>query len=262
MSKYQLENRAPLLRSTRRMAISNSLRCLYTWKRERETPVCLKEKELRISMEQQVYRIWTYVYSLSAFTYVNFLSPVPVHLLIHFTQLLPRHPHENKKKQVLTSPFNPPGFSLHSKNQALRGSDMLPQISNGAYLDSLCMAEKFILHVEVLFGTIDNLEWVFAERGVKGMFCYFFNSFILVHTSYCLLSSSHRDVPRPRSPHALPKNSRPLHPLIPHAGHGSAAHGHDDARTPRSSIRPRALSQDPHRYLAYRRAQVGEGRCR
>ena len=214
-------------------------------------------------MEQQVYRIWTYVYSLSAFTYVNFLSPVPVHLLIHFTQLLPRHPHENKKKTSIDFSFQPSRvLSAFEESSAACISDMLPQISNGAYLDSLCMAEKFILHVEVLFGTIDDLEWVFAKRGVKGMFCYFFNSFILVHTSYRLLSSSHRDVPRPRSPHALPKNSRALHPLIPHAGHESAAHGHDDARTPRSSIRPRALSQDPHRYPAYRRAQVGEGRCR
>ena len=42
---------------------------------ERETPVSLKEKQVR--MEQQVYRIWTYVHSLSAkFTYVNFLFPV------------------------------------------------------------------------------------------------------------------------------------------------------------------------------------------
>ena len=71
---------------------------VYMEEGERETPVCLKEKELRISMEQQVYRIWTYVYSLSAFTYVNFLSPVPVHLLIHFTQLLPHHPPRKQKK--------------------------------------------------------------------------------------------------------------------------------------------------------------------
>ena len=47
---------------------------------------------------------------------------------------------------------------------------MLRQVSNGAYLDAIRMAEKFILHVEVLFGTIDDLEWIFAGRGVKGVF--------------------------------------------------------------------------------------------
>jgi hypothetical protein len=91
---------------------------------------------------------------------------------------------------------------------------MLRQVSDGAYLDALRMAEKFILHVEVLFGTIDDLEWAFAERGVKGVLLYSI-SFILVHPSYRLLSFSHRDSSCPRSPHALPKNSRTLHPLNP-----------------------------------------------
>ena len=31
------------------------------------------------------------------------------------------------------------------------------------------MAEKFILHVEVLFGAIDDLEHYFAGSGLKGM---------------------------------------------------------------------------------------------
>ena len=31
------------------------------------------------------------------------------------------------------------------------------------------MAEKFILHVEVLFATIDDLEWHFARLRQKGM---------------------------------------------------------------------------------------------
>ena len=30
------------------------------------------------------------------------------------------------------------------------------------------MAEKFILHVEVLFATIDDLEWHFAQLTMKG----------------------------------------------------------------------------------------------
>ena len=46
---------------------------------------------------------------------------------------------------------------------------MLRQVSNGQYLDAIRMAEKFILHVEVLFGAIDDLEHHFAGNGLKGM---------------------------------------------------------------------------------------------
>lgn len=46
---------------------------------------------------------------------------------------------------------------------------MLRQVSNGQYLDAIRMAEKFILHVEVLFGTIDDLEYHCARLNLKGM---------------------------------------------------------------------------------------------
>jgi len=46
---------------------------------------------------------------------------------------------------------------------------MLRQVSNGQYLDAIRMAEKFILHVEVLFATIDDLEFHFARLGMKGL---------------------------------------------------------------------------------------------
>ena len=45
---------------------------------------------------------------------------------------------------------------------------MLRLVSNGQYLDAIRMAEKFILHVEVLFATIDDLELCFAQRNAKG----------------------------------------------------------------------------------------------
>lgn len=45
---------------------------------------------------------------------------------------------------------------------------MLRQVSNGQYLDAIRMAEKFILHVEVLFGTIDDLECHSARLNLKG----------------------------------------------------------------------------------------------
>jgi len=47
---------------------------------------------------------------------------------------------------------------------------MLRQVSNGQYLDAIRMAEKFILHVEVLFGAIDDLEHHFASNGLKGTY--------------------------------------------------------------------------------------------
>jgi hypothetical protein len=45
---------------------------------------------------------------------------------------------------------------------------MLRQVSNGQYLDAIRMAEKFILHVEVLFAAIDDLEFQFASLQLKG----------------------------------------------------------------------------------------------
>ncbi|KAG8928977.1 hypothetical protein FRC00_001584, partial [Tulasnella sp. 408] len=48
-------------------------------------------------------------------------------------------------------------------------SDMLLHISNGMYLEVVRLAEKFVLHVEVLFAVIDEFEAGFARAGAKGM---------------------------------------------------------------------------------------------
>ncbi|KDQ61765.1 hypothetical protein JAAARDRAFT_122743 [Jaapia argillacea MUCL 33604] len=60
-------------------------------------------------------------------------------------------------------------LSAFEESSAACISDMLRQVSNGQYQDAIRMAEKFILHVEVLFATIDDLEFVFASLNVKGM---------------------------------------------------------------------------------------------
>ncbi|KAI9464198.1 hypothetical protein HD554DRAFT_2222214 [Boletus coccyginus] len=60
-------------------------------------------------------------------------------------------------------------LSAFEESSAACISDMLRQVSNGQYLDAIRMAEKFILHVEVLFGTIDDLEYHCAGLGLKGM---------------------------------------------------------------------------------------------
>ncbi|KAF8631853.1 hypothetical protein AX15_002123 [Amanita polypyramis BW_CC] len=60
-------------------------------------------------------------------------------------------------------------LSAFEESSAACISDMLRQVSNGQYLDAIRMAEKFILHVEVLFATIDDLEFHFTRLIQKGM---------------------------------------------------------------------------------------------
>ncbi|KZT27852.1 RhoGAP-domain-containing protein [Neolentinus lepideus HHB14362 ss-1] len=60
-------------------------------------------------------------------------------------------------------------LSAFEESSAACISDMLRQVSNGQYLEAIRMAEKFILHVEVLFATIDDLEYYFSSLTVKGM---------------------------------------------------------------------------------------------
>lgn len=59
-------------------------------------------------------------------------------------------------------------LSAFEESSAACISDMLRHVSNGMYLEAIRMAEKFILHVEVLFAAIDELESGFAVAGVKG----------------------------------------------------------------------------------------------
>lgn len=59
-------------------------------------------------------------------------------------------------------------LSAFEESSAACISDMLRNVSNGLYLEAIRMAEKFILHVEVLFAAIDELEGGFAKAGVKG----------------------------------------------------------------------------------------------
>ncbi|KAI0641959.1 RhoGAP-domain-containing protein [Trametes meyenii] len=54
-------------------------------------------------------------------------------------------------------------LSAFEESSAACISDMLRQVSNGQYLDAIRMAEKFILHVEVLFASIDDLEYHFSR---------------------------------------------------------------------------------------------------
>lgn len=59
-------------------------------------------------------------------------------------------------------------LSAFEESSAACISDMLRQVSNGQYLEAIRMAEKFILHVEVLFATIDDLETSFSRMSLRG----------------------------------------------------------------------------------------------
>ena len=59
-------------------------------------------------------------------------------------------------------------LSAFEESSAACISDMLREVGNGQYMDAMRMAEKFILHVEVLFGAIDDLEHHFANNGLQG----------------------------------------------------------------------------------------------
>jgi hypothetical protein len=73
-----------------------------------------------------------------------------------------------RARHALGADVAPSVLSAYEESSAACISDMLRQVSNGQYLDAIRMAEKFILHVEVLFAAIDDLEHRFAQLGLKG----------------------------------------------------------------------------------------------
>ncbi|RUS25266.1 hypothetical protein BC938DRAFT_472404 [Jimgerdemannia flammicorona] len=60
-------------------------------------------------------------------------------------------------------------LSAFEESSAACISDMLLHVSNGAYVDGVKMAERFIVHVEVLFGAIDDLEVQYKEYADNGL---------------------------------------------------------------------------------------------
>ncbi|KAG9803525.1 GTPase-activating protein-like protein of the rho/rac family, partial [Aureobasidium melanogenum] len=48
-------------------------------------------------------------------------------------------------------------------------SDMLLHVSNGAYVDGVMTAKKFITHVDLLFSAADNLDQVLQSHTTKGL---------------------------------------------------------------------------------------------
>jgi hypothetical protein len=59
-------------------------------------------------------------------------------------------------------------LSGYEESSAALIGEMLRAVNGQQLLDIVLLAEKFILHVEVLFAVIDDLEAQFALAGVKG----------------------------------------------------------------------------------------------
>lgn len=61
-------------------------------------------------------------------------------------------------------------LSTFEESSAACISDMLLHVSNGAYMDGVLVAKKFIWHVDILFGAIDRLHRLTQMEGMKGIY--------------------------------------------------------------------------------------------
>lgn len=59
-------------------------------------------------------------------------------------------------------------LSTFEESSAACISDMLLHVSNGAYVDGVMVAKKFIWHVDVLFSATDKLDYLMMSQGMKG----------------------------------------------------------------------------------------------
>ncbi|KAM0283616.1 hypothetical protein ACHAQH_002394 [Verticillium albo-atrum] len=60
-------------------------------------------------------------------------------------------------------------LSTFEESSAACISDMLLHVSNGAYVDGVLVAKKFICHVEVLFSAADGLDLTMKQVDIKGL---------------------------------------------------------------------------------------------
>lgn len=59
-------------------------------------------------------------------------------------------------------------LSTFEESSAACISDMLLHVSNGAYVDGVLVAKKFISHVDILFVSADTLDALMVEQKMKG----------------------------------------------------------------------------------------------
>ena len=61
-------------------------------------------------------------------------------------------------------------LSTFEESSAACISDMLLHVSNGAYIEGILVAKRFISHVQVLFAAIDKLADFIKLQGAKGSY--------------------------------------------------------------------------------------------
>lgn len=59
-------------------------------------------------------------------------------------------------------------LSAFEESSAACISDMLLHVSNGAFVDGVLVAKRFIWHVDILFGATDRLDYLMLSQGIKG----------------------------------------------------------------------------------------------
>ena len=59
-------------------------------------------------------------------------------------------------------------LSTFEETSAACISDMLLHVSNGAYMEGVLVAKKFISYVDVLFGATDRLDGCVVSHGMNG----------------------------------------------------------------------------------------------
>lgn len=59
-------------------------------------------------------------------------------------------------------------LSTFEESSAACISDMLLHVSNGAYVDGVLVAKKFIFHVDILFHSADKLDATMSSVSAKG----------------------------------------------------------------------------------------------
>ena len=61
-------------------------------------------------------------------------------------------------------------LSTFEESSAACISDMLLHVSNGAVVDGVVVAKKFIWHVDILYSATDRLDGLMVSQGMKGAF--------------------------------------------------------------------------------------------
>lgn len=109
-------------------------------------------------------------------------------------------------------------LSAYEDSMAATVAELLLHVSNGLYLEAIRTAERTVLHVEVLFAAIDDIEWNCSWLGMKGM-----PPSLLRPLCFSL---GVRNVTPWRISYILQNAGRSIHTSLRGSGHRRTAEGH------------------------------------